>query len=83
MAEYIVKYRLVVKKQEKESGFYLYRRLKFYTKEFLKIFNIVIIALDFIITIVLIKYKPMYKVNIAGKEIGYVENTQELEEKVK
>ena len=45
-------------------------------------FNIVIIALDFIITIVLIKYKPMYKVNIAGEEIGYVENTQELEEKV-
>ncbi len=62
--------------------FILYRRLKFYTKEFLKIFNIVIIALDFIITIVLIKYKPMYKVNIAGEEIGYVENTQELEEKV-
>ncbi len=42
-----------------------------------------IIAFGFIIAIVLIKYKPMYKVSISGEEIGYVENKQALEETLK
>lgn len=32
---------------------------------------------------ILIKYKPMYKVNIPGKELGYITNKEELEEMVK
>lgn len=63
--------------------FILKKKLKFYTKEFLKFFNITIIALGFIIAIILIKYKPMYKVSIFGEEIGYVENKQALEETLK
>ena len=63
--------------------FILKKKLKFYTKEFLKFFNIIIIALGFIIAIILIKYKPMYKVSISGEEIGYVENKQALEETLK
>ena len=61
----------------------LKKKLKFYTKEFLKFFNIAIIAFGFIIAIILIKYKPMYKVSISGEEVGYVENKQALEETLK
>ena len=63
--------------------FILKKKLKFYTKEFLKFFNIIVIAFGFIIAIVLIKYKPMYKVSISGEELGYVENKQALEEILK
>ena len=41
------------------------------------------IALGIIIAIILIKYKPMYKVSISGEEIGYVDNKQALEETLK
>ena len=63
--------------------FILKKKLKFYTKEFLKFFNITIIALGIIIAIILIKYKPMYKVSVSGEELGYVEDKQALEETLK
>ena len=49
----------------------------------MKYFNIAIIAFGFIIAIVLIKYKPIYKVSVSGEELGYVENKEALEESVK
>lgn len=58
----------------------LNKKLKYYTKEALKYFNITIIAFGFIIAIVLIKYKPIYKVSISGEEVGYVQNKKALEE---
>ena len=63
--------------------FILKNKLKYYTKEAIKYFNIAIIAFGFIIAIILIKYKPMYKVSISGEELGYVENKQALEETLK
>ncbi len=63
--------------------FILKKKLKYYTKEFLKFFNITIIAFGFIIAIILIKYKPMYKVSISGEELGYVEDKEALDETVK
>lgn len=59
------------------------RKLKFYTKEALKFFNITLVSFGFIIAIVLIKYKPMYEVKISGEEIGYVENKKALNETIK
>lgn len=58
------------------------RKLKFYTKETLKIFNIALLAVGFIIAIVLIKYKPMYEVKISGEEIGYIKNKKALNEAI-
>lgn len=58
------------------------KKLKFYTKETKKIFNIALIAIGFIIAIILIKYKPMYEVKIEGTTIGYVENKKSLNEKI-
>lgn len=42
-----------------------------------------IIAVGLITAIILIKYKPIYKVSISGKEIGYIKNKQAFEENIK
>ena len=62
--------------------FILSKRLKFYTKEALKILNVTLIAFGFIIAIVLTKYKPIYEVKISGEEVGYVKNINAFEEKI-
>lgn len=68
-------------KNEKESVYnILSRRFKFYTKEVFKVLNIVAIALLIIFAIILIKYKPVYKVTISDQEMGYIENKNQLEE---
>ncbi len=69
-----------VKKIKRRVNFISIRKFKFYTKETLKIFNIILLALGFIIAIVLIKYKPMYEVKISGEEVGYIENKKALNE---
>lgn len=56
---------------------------RFYTKETLKYINITLITIGFIIALVLIKYKPMYKVKISGEEIGYVESKKTINETIK
>lgn len=43
----------------------------------------IMIAFSLILAIVLMKYKPMYKVSISGSEKGYIQNKEALEEKVK
>ena len=40
------------------------------------------IASGLIIAIILLKYKPIYKVTLAGQEMGYVENGTELEDRI-
>ena len=42
-----------------------------------------IFACGLIMGIIVIKYKPSYKVSISGTELGYVRNKQALEEKIK
>lgn len=64
-------------------NFILNKKLKYYTKEIFKYFNITLLAFGFIIAIILIKYKPMYKVSISGTELGYINNKEALEEMVK
>lgn len=45
----------------------------------MKIAKIMIVALFFVLGIILIKYKPLYKVEIKGKEVGYVKNKNEFD----
>ena len=40
------------------------------------------VALVIILAIILLKYKPSYKVTLSGQEIGYVDNEAELEERI-
>ena len=70
-------------KHKGEWGYILNKKLKYYTKEIFKYFNIAIIGFGFIIAIILIKYKPIYTVSLSGEEVGYVENKEALEENIK
>ena len=61
----------------------LSRKIKYYTKEILKYFKIILISFSFIAAIILIKYKPIYQVSISGMELGYINKKETLEESIK
>lgn len=81
----VQKYRIncEVLNKKGEWIYILNKKLKYYVKKFLKYFNMIIISFGFIFAIILIKYKPMYKVSVSGNEMGYIQNKEALEEKVK
>lgn len=54
------------------------RKLEFYTKETLRFFNIVLLALGLVIAMILIKYKPMYEVKVSGEEVGYIDSKKAI-----
>ena len=57
-------------------------KLKYCTKEMMKVFSIMAIGLGLIIAIILIKYKPTYEVKIQGIKLGYVNSKKSFEEKI-
>ena len=57
-------------------------RIKHCTKEILKVTKTIAVALILIVGIILIKYKPLYKVEIGGIQIGYVKNKNEFNSKI-
>ena len=59
----------------------LKKKIKYYTKEGCKLFSVMAIALGLIIAIILLKYRPIYKVTLGGQEIGYVEDAAHMSEK--
>lgn len=61
-------------------NYILNKKIKYYTKQTLMISKIIGIALLIIIALILIKYKPAYKVTISGEEIGYIQNKTMIEE---
>lgn len=58
----------------------LIKKLKYGTKEMMKVFSIMAIGLSLIIAIIIIKYKPSYEVKVEGETIGYIENKKEFED---
>lgn len=56
--------------------------MKFYTKEVLKFLNMTLISFGFMIAIILIKYKPIYAVNISGQTLGYIQDKKIFKEMV-
>ena len=62
--------------------FILNKKLKFYTKESIKILGMVGIAFGFISGMLVFKYKPVYAVTLGDKNVGYIENIQEFEKEV-
>lgn len=63
---------------KRRVNYILKSRIKHCTKEFLKVAKIIAVALILIIGIILIKYKPLYKVEINNIQIGYVKNKKEF-----
>lgn len=56
--------------------------VKYYTKEIFKTLKIVLIGFFIITILAVIKYKPVYAVTMSGKKIGYIDNKQEIEQKI-
>lgn len=57
-------------------------KLKNYTKDIVRLISIIAIAFILITAIVLLKYKPAYKVTILGQEVGYIANKKEFKKLV-
>jgi len=62
--------------------FILSKKITYYTKQTIKLFKILVIALATIIAIILVKFKPAYAVSINGEELGYIRNENNFQEKV-
>lgn len=57
-------------------------KIKYYTKEMAKILKLITIALVIIMLILIVKYRPLYKVTINGEEVGYIKNKKAFETQV-
>ena len=68
-------------KTKRSEYIILKKKLKYGTKEIIKVFSIMAIGLGLIIAIILIKYKPAYEVKIQDIELGYVKNVNSFEKK--
>ena len=63
-------------------NFILINWVKYYTKEAMKTLKLITIGSAIVITVVCIKYRPVYKVTISGETIGYIENRELIEKKI-
>ena len=63
-------------------NYILRKKLKFYTKESLRICGMIVLAFGFIIGILFMKYKPIYAVKIGNEQVGYVENKEAFEKEI-
>ena len=59
--------------------FILLRWVKYYTKEIAKALEVTIFGAIIIGSVVWIKYKPAYEVELFGEKLGYIENKDNLE----
>lgn len=67
---------------KRRVNFILKRKLKFYTKEGLKILGMIGIAFGFVSGMLCAKYKPVYAVTLGNENVGYIDNKEEFEQKV-
>ena len=79
----IIIYSCVKKQGEKRSVLFISKnKIKYYTKEMAKILKLITTALIIIILILIVKYRPLYKVTIDGEEVGYIKNKKALESQI-
>lgn len=60
--------------------FILASRITYYTKESIKLISIIALAILIIISIMLIKFKPVYGVELGSTKIGYIKNKNDFKE---
>ena len=63
--------------------FILLNWVKYYTKEIGKALKLMSIGTVIILTVIILKYKPAYEVTLSGEKLGYVENKNKIELKIK
>lgn len=62
--------------------FILSKQIKYYTKEIIRLLNLIAIALFIVMTVVFMRYKLVCSVSISGEQIGYIENKKQFETKI-
>ena len=74
---------MAIFKAKRRVKFILLRKwVKYYTKEAVKTLKLVTVGSAMILTVVCVKYKPAYKVTIAGEQIGFITDKKVMEAKV-
>lgn len=63
--------------------FILLNWVKYYTKEIGKALKITSFGAMIILTVIYVKYKPAYEVSLSGESLGYIENKDKIELKIK
>lgn len=63
-------------------NFILKNWVKYYTKEAVKTLKLVTIGSAIVLTVVFVKYKPVYKVTISGETIGFIDDKDLVEIKI-
>jgi len=63
-------------------NFIVSKCIKYYGKRLVKLSSIIAIGLLIIALFICVKYKPLYKVTLDGKVIGYVEDKDKMQEKI-
>ena len=58
------------------------KKIRYYTKEIIKLTNIIAIGVLIIGAFVVIKLKPVYEVSLEGEIIGYVQDKKQFENKI-
>lgn len=69
-------------KKKRRVNYILSRKLKYYTKEIIKLTNIIAIGIFIITAVILMKFKPVYAVYLDEQEVGYISNKNELEQAI-
>ena len=67
---------------KKGVNFIVSKCIKYYGKRLVKLSSIIAIGLFIIALFICVKYKPLYKVTLDGKVIGYVEDKDRMQEKI-
>jgi len=63
--------------------FILLKWVKYYTKEMAKALGITLFGAMLILLSILIKFKPVYEVDLSGERLGYIQNKENIEENFK
>ena len=58
------------------------RRMKYYTKEIGKALGIVLFSFSIVVVMILLKYKPVFAVELNGEKLGYVSNKEQIESSI-
>ena len=58
------------------------RRMKYYTKEIGKALGIVLFSFSIVAVMILLKYKPVFAVELNGEKLGYVSNKEQIENSI-
>ena len=63
-------------------SYILSKKIKHYTKEIIKLTNIIAIGVLIISAFVLIKLKPVYEISVQGEVIGYIQDKKQFENSI-